>query len=423
MRYPGWWTLQTGWLISHEWCRLMAIYKYKGIDPAGKMARGRIVASNVADLEARLDHMGLELISCNEARSSSTSFGGHKITRPDLINFCIHMEQMTRVGVPILESLKDLRDSLDNPRFREVLSALTSSIEGGKTLSQAMEEFPRVFDEIFISLVRAGEYSGELSVVLKDLTESLKWQDELAAQTKKVLMYPAFVGVVVLGVLFFLMIYLVPQMVSFIQSMGEEIPMHTQALIFVSDIFVNYWYLILGIPVVSVTLLNYLARVRPGVRYMLDSIKLRLWVVGPILKKIILGRFANYFALLYSSGVTVLSCIQISENITGNRVITKALKEVGQQIEDGNTISESFEKAGIFPPLVLRMFKVGERTGGLDEALLNISYFYNRDVKDSVDKLQSMIEPAMTVVLGLILGWVMMSVLGPIYDIISRMTV
>ncbi|HEC15709.1 MAG TPA: type II secretion system F family protein [Sedimenticola sp.] len=400
----------------------MAIFKYKGIDPKGKKVQGRIVAANVADLEMRLDHMNLELITCREVSSNRSVFGGGKITRQELINFCVHMEQMTRVGVPILEALKDLRDSVDDGRFREILSALVSSIEGGKTLSQAMEEFPRVFDEVFTNLIRAGEQSGELGTVLKDLIESLKWQDELAAQTKKVLMYPAFVSLVVVGVLFFLMLYLVPQMVAFIQSMGEEIPLHTEVLIFISNIFVDYWYLILSLPLAGVILLGYLMRVMPGVRYIVDAIKLRLWVIGPILRKITLGRFANCFALLYSSGMTVLSCIKISEGITGNRVIARALGDVRQQIADGHAISESFESAGIFPPLVLRMFKVGESTGGLDEALLNISYFYNRDVRDSVDKLQAMIEPAMTVVLGLILGWVMISVLGPIYDIISRMS-
>lgn len=401
----------------------MAIFRYKGMNEVGKMVQGRIDAVNETDLEARLGKMGLELISCRQAAERSGGFSRRKISRRDLITFCFHMDRLTRVGVPILASLQDLRDSMENPRFREVISALIPSIEGGKTFSEALAGFPRVFDEVFVNLVRAGEQSGELSDVLRNIAESLKWQDELAAQTKKVMMYPAFVGAVVMGVIFFLMIYLVPQMVGFINNMGHEIPGHTIALIAFSEFIASYWYAILLAPAGLWFMLNRLAHTRPGVRLRLDDLKLRLWVIGPILRKIILSRFANYFALLYSSGVTVLSSMKISEAIAGNAAIAAALRDAGQQIADGKNMSESFSSVGLFPPLVLRMIKVGESTGALDDALLNVSYFYNRDIKEAIDRLQSMVEPVMTVVLGLILGWVMLSVLGPIYDMISKVKV
>jgi len=386
------------------------------------MVRGRLVAVNSADLESRLEQMDLELITCKEVASGSSFITGRKINRRDLINFCIHMEQMTRSGVPILEALGDLRDSMDNPRFKEIISVIISSIEGGHTLSEALAEFPNVFDEIFVGLIKAGEESGKLSTVLHDMSESIKWQDELAAQTKKILIYPVFVTTVVIGVTFFLMIYLVPQMVSFIENAGKELPFHTRLLIMTSDLFIHYWYLLVGLPITAVMATFYLAKAEPRVRYLLDKLLLKAWIVGPILHKIILTRFANYFALLYASGVTVLDCMKISESIVGNRVISTAIHEVGQQIADGKTISEGFEQVNMFPPLVLRMFKVGENTGSLDEALLTISYFYNRDVQESIDKLQSLIEPVMTVILGLLLGWVMLSVLGPIYDIIGEIS-
>lgn len=398
----------------------MAIFKYKAIDLNGKTHQGRIDAVNEPDLETRLGNMNMELITFQEVTRKTSYLSGRKVTRQDLITFCFHMEQLSRAGVPIIESLIDLRDSIDNSYFREILSDMVASIEGGKTFSESLEKFPRVFDEIFVSLVAAGEHSGELSTVLKNMTESLKFQDELIAQSKKLIMYPAFVGTVVLGVIFFLMIYLVPQMVSFIQSMGEALPLHTRMLIAVSDFFVHYWYVILVLPVVIFFLLRMLARTNAKVRYRIDGLKLKLWMLGPILRKIILGRFATYFALLYSSGVTVLESVEISERIAGNAVIAKALQQVRQSTSEGQTLSNSIEAVGLFPPLVLRMLRVGESTGRLDTALLNVSYFYNREVKESIDKLQALIEPIMTVVLGLILGWVMMSVLGPIYDIIGK---
>lgn len=398
----------------------MAIYRYKAMNPRGRMIQGRLVAVNVNELETRLGNMELDLITCREITTGAGYIGGRRVTRQDLINFCFHLEQLVRAGVPILQALGDLRDSMENLRLREMTVAMIAAIEGGKTLSEAMAEFPRVFDTVFVNLVRAGEHSGRLSDVLANMAESLKWQDELISHTKKLAMYPAFVGVVVTAVVFFLMIYLVPQLVGFITNMGGELPLHTRLLIGLSDIFVHYWHVILLAPVGAALFVRHMARISPTVRYRLDDLKLRLFVVGPILRKIILGRFASYFSLLYSSGVPVLTCMQISEEITGNRVVAAALRRVSQLAAEGKTLSESIESVALFPPLLMRMLKVGESTGRLDAALANVSYFYNRDVKDSIERLQTIIEPAMTVVLGLILGWVMLSVLGPVYDMISK---
>jgi type IV pilus assembly protein PilC len=233
-------------------------------------------------------------------------------------------------------------------------------------------------------------------------------------------MYPAFVGTIVLGVTFFLMIYLVPQLTGFIKNMGQELPFHTKMLIFVSGIFVNYWYVILAIPVLAWAGLSVMIRTNPRARYKADDYLLRIWMIGPILHKIILARFATFFALMYASGVTILECIRLSEQIVANKVIEGGLQRAGQLISEGQSVTTSFQNVGIFPPLVVRMLKVGESTGSLDKALRNVSYFYNREVKESIEKVQTMIEPIMTVILGAILGWIMLSVLGPIYDTISK---
>lgn len=164
-----------------------------------------------------------------------------------------------------------------------------------------------------------------------------------------------------------------------------------------------------------------MAAVNMEMRYQLDDFKLRAWQVGPVLKKIILSRFANFFAMLYKAGIPVLQCIEITERITGNEVIRNALVNAREGIQEGKGISISFQNTGLFPPLVIRMIRIGETTGELDKALLNVSYFYDRDIKDSIDKVQAIIQPAMTIFLGSILGWVMLSVLGPVYDSISNL--
>jgi type IV pilus assembly protein PilC len=385
----------------------MPLYTYKAVDAQGKSVLGRVDAGNVFDLEQRLSRMGLDLVSGAPTAQKSRLVAGARIPRQDLINFCFHLEQLASAGVPIVEGLIDLRESTENMRFREVVGGLVETIEGGRNLSGALADYPEVFSKVMVSLVRSGEQTGKLPEVLRSLAETLKWEDELASQTKKLLMYPIFVGGTVLLVTFFLMIYLVPQMVGFIKNMGQEIPLQTRILIHVSNFFVGYWWAVIAAPFV--------------IWFGVDDLKLRVPLIGPILRKIILSRFASSFAMMYASGITVLDAIRSSEEIVGNRPLENALRSAGQQIAEGKGLTMAFTDVGLFPPLVIRMLRIGENTGALDKALLNVAYFYNREVKESIGKVQALIEPAMTIVLGLILGWVMLAVLGPVYDTISKM--
>ncbi len=398
----------------------MALYAYKAMNAHGKTVLGRLEAINLIDLEMRLKRMDLDFINGDTLKQGGI-FNRAKIKRPELINFCFHLEQLARAGVPLVESLADLRDSLENPRFREIIAGMVESIEGGKTLSQALAEHPQTFDEVMVSLVRAGEETGTLPQVLSNLLESLKWQDELAAHTKKLIMYPSFLGAVVIAITMFMMIYLVPKMASFIRNVGQELPLQTKILIATSEFFVNYWYVALGVPLVLIAVVATLIRSSKAARYRFDDVKLRLPYLGDILRKIILSRFASVFAMMYSSGITILDSIEATEGVVGNLVIREGLEQVGDLIAEGQNVTAAFQTAGMFPPLVLRMLRVGENTGALDTALTNVSYFYNRDVRESIEKVQSMIEPVMTVTIGLLLGWIMMAVLGPIYDIITKM--
>ena len=395
------------------------LFDYKAVSMEGRMVFGRIDAINLVDLEMRLKRMDLDLVT-GRPIDHHTLFGSRKIPRPELINFCFHLDQLARAGVPILEGLADLRDSIENPRFREVIAGLIESIEGGQTLSQAMAGHPAVFSKVFVSLIRSGEATGQLPEVLSSLNESLKWEDELASHTKKLLMYPAFVGTIVLSATFFLMIYMVPQLKQFVKNMGQALPPQTKLLFFVSDLLVGYWWLFLSIPVLLVIVAQLVLRSNPIARLRLDGMKLALPIFGPILKKIILSRFANTFAMLYAAGIPILESIRTTQDIVGNRAVRKALVRVEQSIREGQNVAGAFHDAGLFPPLVVRMLRVGESTGGLDKSLRNVSYFYNRDVKESVEKAQTLIEPMLTLFMGALLGWIMLSVIGPVYDVISK---
>lgn len=396
----------------------MPLMRYKAMDERGRKLTGEIEAANAADLETRLSRLGLDLVTCRESKARR-AIGGGRVRRGDLVGFCFHMEQLMTAGVPVIEGLAALRDSAGNPRLREVLADMVESVEGGETLSGAMREHPRVFGAVFVNLVQAGELSGRVGEILGSLNEHLKWQNEQIALLRRLLMYPAISGAVVMLVVFFLMTHLVPQLVSFIEGMGQELPAHTRALIVVSDVFVAYWYLVLAAPVAAFVLVRALCRSSPAAAYAMDEFKLRTWVVGPIMKKILLARFAGSFALLYGSGITVLECIRICEGIAGNRAVEDATRHAGRKIAEGAGISAGFEATGLFSPLVLRMLRLGESTGGLDTALLNVSRYYNRGVTESMEQLQAMIGPMITLALGAILFWVIFSVLGPIYDLIA----
>jgi type IV pilus assembly protein PilC len=401
----------------------MPSFNYKAVDQLGRPAMGQIDAHNEADLEIRLERMGLDLITFRSAAKSTSVMNRNKVSNKDLVMFCFQIHQLSSAGVPLLECLNDSQESSDNLFFQKVIGAVSSEVEGGKLLSEALAEHPNVFNEVFVSLVHAGEQTGQLPLVFDNLFATIRWQDELMSQTKKLLAYPAFVAVVVFGAVAFLMSYLVPQMASFLNNMGQELPLNTKFLIALSNAFVSYWWLFIGVPILTAIGLATIVKTNPIARYRFDMIKLNVPVTGPILHKIIMARFARYFALMYQTGIPILDAIKICERIVGNRVVADALSRAHAQISAGDSMSESFQNAGLFPQLVVRMIKVGESTGALDKSLLNISYFYDRDVNDSMQNLLKLIEPALTVFLGLILGFIMYSVLGPVYDSFSKLKI
>ncbi len=399
----------------------MASYSYRAMDPSGRINDGKIDAMNLIDLEMRLRRMNLDLITSETVKASILQ-RKPSVTRRELILFCFHLDQLLAAGVPIIDSLADLRDSVEIGDFKQILASLLEDIEGGLGLSEAMASHPAAFDSVFIALIRTGEQAGQLPAVLRSLTENLKWQDELRAQVKQAMAYPIFAGVIILAAIFALMMFLVPELAKALPQLVPKLPIQTAIVIAVSNVFVKYWYLIIGIPIVSVIAIIALAKSSEAMRLRVDRIALRLPILGPLFLKIILARFSTFFALMYKSGIGVLDCIRISEKIVGNRVVEQGLQRVGQDINDGANISDAFTRISIFPPLVVRMLRVGENTGALDVALNNVSYFYNRDVQESVARLKERIQPALTVILGVMVITIFATVFSPLYDVISTVT-
>jgi type IV pilus assembly protein PilC len=399
----------------------MPFFDYRAIDQTGRTVKGMLSAVNDIDLELRLKRMGLDLVTLSELSRQYAPEGRERITRRDLVTFCIHMRYITRAGIPLLEGLRDLRDSMEKRGFRDVLTALLEDLEGGKVLSQALASHPAVFGAVFVHSVKAGEQTGRLDEVFDRLSESLKWQEEVATKAKRLMIYPALVLSVVGIAILFLMLYLVPQVLGLVKTMGVALPLPTLILMAVSELMQRYWLLGLLLVIAAAVGLPFWIRRTEAGQWWWDRTQLRLPVLGPILKKIVLSRFANTLAMMYRSGVTVLDALRAGEMVAGNRVIAGGIRRASQQIADGRGLSESFHSLGLFPPLVIRMLRVGETTGALDEALDNVTYFYNRDVLDSIENGLKILEPALTAILGILLGGILVSVLLPVYDLIGNL--
>lgn len=399
----------------------MSIYRFRATDARGRVVRGETRADSEQELESRLARAGLELLFAAEPRSLlPAALRRLRLATREQINFFLQLESLLRAGVPLLDALADLRDSAPSRAMRDVAMDLIDRLQTGSTLSEGLAKQPGVFDPLLVGLVHAGELTGRLPDVLAEIVSSLKWQDELHSRTRKALRYPLFVGVVIFAVIGFLMIYLVPQLSLFLTAMGRQLPLQTRVLIATSSAVMHLWPLLLALPFAAwIGLRTALAR-SLALRRWRDERLLRLPLAGEVVRKVALARFANTFALMFGAGIPVLDALEHCQSAAGNLAIGDGLGRVRTLVAQGTPVSEAFSVLAIFPSFVVRMVKVGEMTGALDASLRNVSYFFTRDVEEQLERLQSMIEPALTLVLGAILGWVMIAVLGPVYDSITR---
>ncbi|MDP5241222.1 type II secretion system F family protein [Uliginosibacterium sp. 31-16] len=400
----------------------MAIFAYKAMNAGGNLVHGELDALNPVDLEMRLKRMDLDLITGVPSRNPLRHTRGRLPVR-ERMHFCFHLEQLTRAGVPLIDSLTDLRDSTEHPRMHAVIASLVEGIEGGRSLSQALAEHSDAFDSVFCALVRAGETSGNLPDVLKELNEALKREDELSSFVRKLAIYPSFVLSITLVAVFVAMIYVVPELAKLFRSTGIELPFQTRLLMWTSTFISRFWPFIIGAAAAGAIILSTLIRTHPATTRRWDRFKLGFPLLGTVYRKIVLSRFANLFAMMYASGIPIIDTIRVAQDVVGNRVMRDALEQVEQLIAEGQNVTAAFATVGLFPPLVVRMLRVGEHTGSLDQALHNVSYFYERDVRESTANLQVTMEVLLMVLLGGLILWIAISVLGPVYDVITKMKI
>lgn len=397
----------------------MAKFSYTAINSTGQTVKGQMEVASRKELDDKLTKLGLELIQVSENRLASLSFFQPKVGREEMVQFCFYLEQLVKSGVPLIEGLTDLRDSVENKGLRQVTGIIIQEVESGTTLSNAMKKYPRYFDEVFVALIGAGEESGELARVLNALAETIAWTDDMVKKTRKVFMYPiGALGVMCLAA-WFLLVYVVPKLTKVMTSLGQELPPATIALIATSEFIETQWRLIIITPVICYAIIWLLVKTIPGIDLVIDRLKIRLPVFGVVLEKMILSRFANTFGMLYSSGVSIVEALRIAERTLGNAFMQRSMAKVTEEIVNGKGLSLAFGESGIFPPLVMRMMKLGETTGGVDDAMRQIKFYYDKDAAEAIAKAQAAIGPMMMLAVASLLVWIILAVYGPLYDLVG----
>ncbi len=393
-------------------------YRYKAINNSGRYINGTMSADSPSELSSMLKTTGLEIISFKIDKPLFSSFSG-KIKPKDLIATFIHLEQLDKAGVPIIDSISDLKETSDSPAVRSLMYEVYESIKNGKLFSESLAKHSKIFNSVYIGLIASGEKTGKLADAFNNIIEDLKWNIEFKRKVNKATIGPMFGIFLMFIVTAIMMSVVVPKVTGFLSTQEIAMPASTKALIGVSDFFQNNWLIIILFFPVLYAILKVLGRF-PEIGVRLDDLKLKIPVIGPVATKLDAAKFCQFFAMTFKSGLGVIECLDSASMVIKNSAIRRSILSVKQDVSDGRALAESIASTGYFPPLVSRMFKVGEESGNMQESLQNIKYFYDSEINDAIDRLVGMIQPTLTIVMGGMIAWITIAVFGPIYSTFSK---
>lgn len=400
----------------------MATYSYTARDKGGAIHKGSVFANDQSAAAANLIDKGLTPILIKSDKGAAK--GGFldfkhligpskRVKLTDKVVFSRQFATMINAGVPIVQALSILQEQTSNKHFKEVIADCAKQVEGGAELNVALAAHPEVFSTIYVNMVKAGETGGLLDEVLERLAIQQEKDAEIVSKVRSALIYPSILLFVTVGAFIFLMTYLVPRMAVIFQSLGSDLPWYSKLMLQMSSFLVNYGIFLLAALVAAGIFIFRASRTPKGKRT-LDSILVRLPVFGEIIVKVNVARFARTFGSLMSSGLSVLESLNTTAKGLNNSVFQDALYEVAKEVKAGKTISEPLKQMKIFPPIVSQMITVGEETGKLDDILLKLAVFYEKEVDTVVSGIASVIEPVLIVALGGIVGFIVIGVYGPL---------
>jgi type IV pilus assembly protein PilC len=403
---------------------MAATFTYKVRDKQGQIRSGQVQGQSQSLVVKSLREKGLTPISVEEQKSSALQMEikipgfSDRVKAKEVVLFSRQFATMVNSGLSLIRALAVLVDQTESSSLAEVIRQVRSDVEKGTSLSQAMEKHPKVFGELYVAMIKAGEVGGVLDETLERLADMLEANLNLRSKIKSAMAYPIVVGVLIMFVTTAMIVFVVPIFADMYEEMGggASLPAPTLVLVALSNIMTSYWWaLILGTVGLVVGFRRW-KRTESG-RYMWDTAKLKIPVFGKLAHKTSLSRFARTFAVLSRTGVPILQAIDIVSATSGNRKMSKALEDVKASVRDGESLAEPLARHDIFPPMVVQMMTVGEETGALDEMLGKVSDFYNREVDDMVSALTSLIEPLLIVVMGITVGGILIALYLPIFNL------
>jgi len=397
----------------------LPVFLYEG-KARGKVVKGEYSAENRDELFRHLRSKGIIIIKVKKKPKKLSLKMGTGIKAEDITNFARQFSAMISAGLPLIQCLNILSEQTENPNFKTVLLAVTESVEGGNSLADSLAKHPKVFPDLFINMIAAGEIGGILDTILLRLATFLEKAAALKRKIKGAMMYPVVISVVAVIAVAALLIFVIPVFSSMFADFGAELPKPTQMVVDMSE-FLKTPKKIL--PVIGVLVVAVIAftkyKATPKGRYNVDKLILKLPVMGDLAKKSVIAQFSRTLGTLLSSGVSILEALDITAKTAGNMVIRRALESMISSISEGKTITEPMKATGIFPPMVVQMVAVGEESGGLDQMLNKIADFYDEEVNAAVETLTSIMEPIIIVVLAIVMGGTLIAMYLPMFDMIN----
>jgi len=399
----------------------MAVYRWQGVSPKGETLKGEMEAASREAVMIRLRTQRIQPVPAQikekgkglEYEIKLPSFGSPVKAR-DIVIFTRQFATMINAGLPIMQCLSILGAQSENKAFAKVIGNIRDDVESGSTLADATKKHPTVFTDLYTSLVQAGEIGGILDTILVRLASYLEKAAQLVAKIKGAMIYPACIVLAAVAVTAILLIWVIPVFAEVFQSFGSELPGPTKFVMALSDFVINNILYLMAVPVIAAIAIRYAYRTDQG-EMTIDRLMLRVPVFGPLLRKAAVARFTRTLSTLVSSGVPILDALSITSRTTGNRVVEEAIIEARNSIAQGKTIAEPLIDSKVFPPMVCQMIAVGETTGALDSMLSKIADFYDDEVDNMVANLMSLLEPAVILFLGVVIGGLVVAMYLPIF--------
>lgn len=399
----------------------MGLFEYKARSERSEYTKGVVEAPSLHVAEELLIDRGLTIIKLHEKKQTlfQSSFGlFNRVPKREILVFSRQLSVMISADIPLVRSLKILMRQTNNLALKIILSKVSDDVDGGSKLSQALARYPQVFDNFFVQMIRAAENTGRLDETLTYLANQKEKDYELARSVRSSMIYPAFILVGLGAVGIVMMVFVVPRLVEILEETGAELPIATRALIFMSDALQNYWWMIIILCVFCGIILRLYHKTPKG-REQIDMLKIRVPIFGRIFEKIYVTRFSRSLSTLITSGVPISKALEIVADVVGNEIYRKLIVATIKVVEDGKPVATVFAESKVIPQMLVQILHVGEESGKLDQVLAKLGDFYSKEVDASVSNLVTIIEPLVIVVLGAAVGFLIVSILLPLYTLTS----